>query len=164
MENIRLDLYQNGWKPEMTVLPSVAKMLAIVLGANRSQEDRRAAAVTIVELLIPELLPNDWLSEDESAVEMVSAELERHMQDVVPADQCKSPMEIANAWYQVAEVQQYLWYGLSKPALSTDHISADITSYEFAQWLTAQFRRAMAKGIEIASRPMICSAGKSGIH
>ena len=60
----------------------------------------------------------------------------------------KTAFEIASEWYTVDEVH---WSVVEHKAVlgSSIAVPPDVTSREFAEWLTDQYRLAMAKGIQI---------------
>lgn len=54
--------------------------------------------------------------------------------------------EFACSWYGVDEI----YHSLSNPRFRREHtVPEDTRSREFAEWLTDQYRLAMAKGIQI---------------
>jgi len=55
----------------------------------------------------------------------------------------ETPWEFAEKWYSTDSIHRELC------RKSRDEIPNDITSYEFAEWLTLQYRLAMSKGIQI---------------
>ena len=53
----------------------------------------------------------------------------------------KTPFEIAEGWYQVDDIYRGIMSRVEEPR--------DTRSREFAEWLTSQYRLAMAKGIQL---------------
>jgi len=65
----------------------------------------------------------------------------------------KTPWEFACDWYQVEEIHREL--NRRRDPLTEnigEQTPEDVTSREFAEWLTHQYRLAMRKGIEIGQR------------
>jgi len=65
-------------------------------------------------------------------------------------DKVKTPWEFACDWYQPEEIHRTL--NRRRDPLTGDigeQIPEDVTSREFADWLTNQYRLAMNKGIQI---------------
>jgi len=59
----------------------------------------------------------------------------------------KTPMQIAAEWYQTEEIARCI---REHPDCNTfDPIPTDVRSDVFAEWLTRQYRLAMAKGIQL---------------
>ena len=61
----------------------------------------------------------------------------------------KTPWAIAEAWYGEMEIYRSIQRGLSPLAEDRERIPPDVSSPEFASWLTNQYRLAMAKGIQL---------------
>ena len=57
----------------------------------------------------------------------------------------KTPFEIACEWYKVGDIRRSIFFSFDSP----NSPPSNVESFEFAEWLTAQYRLAMAKGIEI---------------
>ncbi len=67
----------------------------------------------------------------------------------------KTPWEFACSWYRPDEIGNYIARAREKHGCFRSdvlNIPTDIYSQEFADWLTEQYRLAMAKGIEIGQR------------
>jgi hypothetical protein len=65
-------------------------------------------------------------------------------------DKVKTPWEFACDWYQPDEIHRTL--NRRRDPLTgniSEQIPEDVTSREFAEWLTDQYRLAMNKGIQI---------------
>lgn len=62
----------------------------------------------------------------------------------------KTPWEFASEWYQPDEIHRSI-NQLRNPLTGdrSKQIPEDVTSREFAEWLTNQYRLAMCKGIQI---------------
>lgn len=60
----------------------------------------------------------------------------------------KTPSQIATEWYTADEVYRGIAMQRSVPG-ALPSIPRDVTSREFAEWLTDQYRMAMAKGIQL---------------
>jgi hypothetical protein len=67
-----------------------------------------------------------------------------------------SAWETACKWYSPDEIHRTILAKQSKPHLldnwPNEPIPADVTSREFAEWLCDQYRLAMAKGIQLATK------------
>lgn len=67
-----------------------------------------------------------------------------------PKTASRTPFEIARNWYSADDIERCIHrqrfpaacYGIAK-------VPEDIYSREFAEWLTDQYRLAMAKGIQL---------------
>lgn len=69
------------------------------------------------------------------------------IQAIVPvAPQRRNPWEIASAWYTVEGTHRCL---IQNDRDCRTEIPTDHSSREFAEWMTEQYRLAMAKGIEL---------------
>lgn len=70
-----------------------------------------------------------------------------------PACSLPSPWDFACGWYQPDEIYRAI-NRLREPLTGdrSKQIPEDVTSREFAEWLTHQYRLAMNKGIEIGQR------------
>lgn len=65
--------------------------------------------------------------------------------------QRKSAWEIAEDWYRVEHIENYLLRQKQGILMATEtHVPTDVFSRQFAEWLTLQYRLAMAKGIQLA--------------
>lgn len=65
----------------------------------------------------------------------------------------ENPYLFACDWYKPEQVFSCLNHNLNRPdADRYAKIPADVTSLEFATWLTEEYRLAMAKGIELGKR------------
>ena len=63
----------------------------------------------------------------------------------------KSPIEIANDWYQEEDIARAIQNSRTDKSLgSWNKIPEDVYSIEFARWLTYQYKLAMMKGIQIS--------------
>lgn len=60
----------------------------------------------------------------------------------------KTPSQIASEWYTVDEVHRCL-LAVAPERVMSEAVPIDVTSREFAEWLTNQYRLAMAKGIQL---------------
>lgn len=58
--------------------------------------------------------------------------------------------EIATAWYTVDEIHRYILADGTHVFGAKEPVPSDTKSREFAEWLTEQYRLAMAKGIDLA--------------
>ena len=80
----------------------------------------------------------------------------------MPTDQLggKTPWEFACMWYQPGQIAYSIArsnagfgsYAIESAMGQSSRIPKDVLSQEFAEWLTEQYRLAMAKGIEIGQR------------
>lgn len=64
----------------------------------------------------------------------------------------QTPKEIADDWYKVDEIHHALRHAGSGNFGAADQIPTDVKSREFAEWMTKQYRLAMAKGILLGRR------------
>lgn len=60
-----------------------------------------------------------------------------------------TPFEFAETWYSVKEIREAIARSGTDDFGAWTRIPSDVRSAEFADWLTRQYRLAMAKGIQI---------------
>ena len=64
------------------------------------------------------------------------------------------PWDFACQWYGEAEVERSIQRHLGVSHDGGDKMPTDVSTPEFAKWLTDQYRHAMRKGAELATREM----------
>lgn len=74
----------------------------------------------------------------------------------------RRPWDFACQWYGVDEIHRAInrEERLKHPG-DVPKVPADVTSREFAEWLANQYRHAMRKGAELASRELMESSRKN---
>lgn len=64
------------------------------------------------------------------------------------------PWDFACQWYDVDDIHRCITSKLDPAFGGTVDIPKDVTSREFAEWLAGEYRLAMRKGAELATREM----------
>ena len=67
-----------------------------------------------------------------------------------PVIRLRSGWDIACEWYQVEPIHRALTQAGERGFGLTAAVPRDVTSREFAEWITDQYRLAMVKGIQLA--------------
>lgn len=65
----------------------------------------------------------------------------------------RTPWEIAQLWYSVDDIERAIKDSGSGEFGAWREIPRNVTSREFAEWLTEQYRLAMAKGVQLGRLP-----------
>lgn len=97
------------------------------------------------------LIAEKILNEPNADPDRDEAIVARQFNRLVERRQMLHPWLVASEWYQESAIFRCINHNMGPLGEPYEKIPLDVCSCEFAEWLTNQYRLAMAKGIQMAN-------------